>query len=160
MALAISHRFLKHASSGRIYPWTEALAERVDMLPYSGPDPFAKKRKGAPRPSRAAIAAATASVVKDTGEPARVDPRVAQAQAEADAKEKFEAEFGRAPHPNMKLETIHARLAEAEAERLIAAEQVPIPSQQAAEGADEGDTGDEGGEGGFGFGDDAGTQEA
>lgn len=137
----MAQHFLKHASSGRIYPWTESLAERVDMLPYSGPDPFAKGRK--------AVGKAPNQVERPPEQ--QTDPRIAEQQRTAAIKEKFEAEFGRPPHPNMKPETMEARLAEAEAERIMKAEQVPIPERE--ESSDEG-------EGEFGFGEDAETNEA
>lgn len=140
-------QFLKHAPSGRIYPWTEALAERVDMLPYSGPDPFAKGRRGVGRRPAPAPRG-----TEPSGEASRPDPHVLEQQRVAQLKERYQAEFDRPPHPNMKPETIEARLAEAEAERLMKAEQVPIPSQ-----TDNEDDGEGEGEG-FGFGDDV-TQE-
>lgn len=135
-------QFLKHASSGRIYPWTEALAERVDMLPYSGPDPFAKGRK--------AVGQKPQTVEEAPKQ--QPDPRVAEQQRIAEIKARYEAEFERPPHPNMKPETMEARLAEAEAERIMKAEQVPIPDRP--------DDSEDDSEGAFGFGEDAETNEA
>lgn len=113
---------LKHAPTGRVYPFTDALKERSDMIPYSGQLP--KPRGSTPRQTIARAAEARAA-----------DPAEAAAAQLALARDEYQNVFGKAAHPNMKIETIQARIAEHEAEQLVKGEQVPIPDEEPGEDA-------------------------
>lgn len=130
--------WLKHVGTGRLYPHTDALSQREDMVPFNGKPP--KRRFVTPKETVAKAAAARAN-----------DPETIAAQNLAAARAKFEDVFGKAAHPNMKLDTIEARLAEKEAEDLMAGELVPIP-EGTEPAASDGDDKTEEDEGDFGFG--------
>lgn len=118
-------KLLQHKGSGRIYVATPELEERNDMIPHTGPNPFQTTVKATTR----------AKTVAST--PISAD----EAEALATARARYEELLGKAPPKNMKLDTLQAKIAEAEAEALIKEEQVPVPDDAGGDAGE--DTGSE-----------------
>ncbi|MFV0512495.1 MAG: hypothetical protein ACK5MY_02495 [Jhaorihella sp.] len=117
--------YLEHTSSGRLYAYTDALAERADMRRHEGDFAAVLKKKRR--------VGGTAAAPKKAAEPAP-DP-TPDAEAALDVvRAEYEEVLGSKPHPNMKADTMRMRIAEARAkaeEEKIMREEIKPANEEA-----------------------------
>lgn len=128
-------QYLQNVSSGRLYVYTPELAERSDMRPYNGPDPFRKSRIPITPAARRSIAVQPIAEAAEL--PVRPGAPVEVEDPHAELRRQYKEILGKTAPKTMKPETMQARIDLALQDSAPASD--PAPADPVDDDEDEGD---------------------